>query len=74
MEYEKLDSTKIGNKLRQIRTERGETAENVAKSIGVSGSAIAMYEIGQRVPRDEIKIRIAEHYGMSVESIFFPSI
>ena len=74
MEYEKLDSTRIGNKLRQIRTERGETAENVAKSIGVSGSAIAMYEIGQRVPRDEIKIRIAEHYGMSVESIFFPSI
>lgn len=74
MEYEKMDSTKIGNKLRQIRTERGETAENVAKSIGVSGSAIAMYEIGQRVPRDEIKIKIAEHYGMSVESIFFPSI
>lgn len=74
MEYEKMDSTRIGNKLRQIRTERGETAENVAKSIGVSGSAIAMYEIGQRVPRDEIKIRIAEHYGMSVESIFFPSI
>lgn len=74
MEYEKLDSTKIGNKLRQIRTERGETAENVAKSIGVSGSAIAMYEIGQRVPRDEIKIKIAEHYGMSVESLFFPSI
>lgn len=74
MEYAKLDSAKIGNRLREIRAERGETAENVAKSIGVSGSAIAMYEIGQRVPRDEIKIRIAEHFGMSIESIFFPTI
>ena len=71
MAYQEIDSAKIGNRLRGIRTERGETAEDVAKSIGVSASAIAMYEIGQRIPRDEIKIRIAEHFGMSVESIFF---
>ena len=71
MAYQEIDSAKIGNRLRGIRTERGETAEDVAKSIGVSTRAIAMYEIGQRIPRDEIKIRIAEHFGMSVESIFF---
>ena len=71
MIYEEIDGAKIGSRLRGIRAERGETAEEVAKSIGVSASAIAMYEIGQRIPRDEIKIRIAEHYGMPVESIFF---
>ena len=71
MIYAEIDGAKIGSRLRGIRTERGETAEEVAKSIGVSASAIAMYEIGQRIPRDEIKIRIAEHYGMPVESIFF---
>ena len=72
MEYEKLDSAKIGSRLRKIRAERGETTEDVARSIGVTGSAITMYETGQRVPRDEIKIKIAEYFGVPIESIFFP--
>lgn len=71
MVYEKIDSEKIGNRLRSIRTERGETTEAVAKGIGTSTSAITMYETGQRIPRDEIKIKLAEYYGMPVEQIFF---
>nr|WP_243134131.1 hypothetical protein [Ruthenibacterium lactatiformans] len=30
-----------------------------------------MYERGERVPRDEIKIRIVRFYNCSVEDIFF---
>lgn len=71
MAYEKIDSVKIGTRLRTMRMERGESVEDVAKSIGVSNSAIGMYEGGQRVPRDEIKIKIAEHFNMPVETIFF---
>lgn len=71
MSYEMIDSTKIGKRLREIRAVRDETAEDVARSIGISTSAIGMYESGQRIPRDEIKIKIAEHFGMPVESIFF---
>ena len=71
MAYEKIDSVKIGTRLRIMRMERGESVEDVAKSIGVSNSAIGMYEGGQRVPRDEIKIKIAEHFDMPVETIFF---
>lgn len=73
MVYEKLDSMKIGNRIKSLRTERGETTEDMARSIGTSCSAIGMYENGQRVPRDEIKIRIAEHFGVPVECIFFPA-
>ena len=71
MVYEKIDSEKIGNRLRRIRAERGETTEEVAKRIGTSPSAITMYETGQRIPRDEIKIKLADYYGMPVEEIFF---
>ena len=71
MAYEMIDGAKIGSRIKKIRTERGETAEDVAKSIGVSSSAITMYEIGQRIPRDEIKIKLAEHFGIPVETIFF---
>lgn len=43
----------------------------VAKQVGISMSALQMYENGQRVPRDEIKVALAAFYGTSVEAIFF---
>lgn len=71
MKYEEMNPTKIGAKIRELRTGRGETAEELATAINASASAIAMYENGYRIPRDEIKIRIAEHYVVPVESIFY---
>ena len=72
MAYEKLDAVQIGIRIKALREERGETMLDLSKSLGTSESAIGMYESGQRVPRDEIKIRIAEHFTVPVEAIFFP--
>lgn len=44
--------------------------EEVAKALGISVSALSMYEQGNRIPRDEIKIKMAEYYGISIESLF----
>ncbi|QHF59202.1 hypothetical protein Bateq7PJ16_3396 [Bacillus subtilis] len=30
-----------------------------------------MYETGQRIPRDEIKIKLADYYQKTVQQIFF---
>lgn len=59
----------IGQKLREARGER--TAEQVAKDNGISISAVYMYENDQRVPRDEIKMRLARYFKTSVEALFF---
>lgn len=59
----------IGKKLIKLRGDK--TRKEVATAIGVSKSAIAMYERGERVPKDNIKTRIAKFYGKNVESIFF---
>ena len=59
----------IAKKLVELRGDRSQN--EVATAVGVSASAIAMYESGQRIPRDEIKIRIAEYYGVGVADIFF---
>lgn len=64
-----MDSKKIASKLIELRGEK--TQQQVADDIGISVSAITNYELGIRVPRDEIKIRLADYYGVSVESIFF---
>ena len=43
----------------------------VAKAIGIRDTAMSMYECGERIPRDSIKIKLAQYYGKSVQSIFF---
>lgn len=69
MSYQNMSPLKIGAKLKELRGNT--TLTDASKAIKVSSSALAMYENGYRVPRDEIKIRIANHYGVSVESIFY---
>lgn len=64
-----LDSKVIGNRLKALRGDK--TIKEVAESLSISESALSMYETGNRIPRDEIKIRIAQYYGRSVQSIFY---
>lgn len=51
----------------------GTSREKVAKSVGISVSALGMYEQGRRIPRDEVKVKLAKFYGVPIESIFFTS-
>lgn len=47
------------------------TQREVAESLGISVSSLSMYEVGQRIPRDEVKIKIANYYEKPVQDIFF---
>lgn len=58
-----------GEKLRALRG--SQTQDVVAQAIGITKSALSMYETGKRIPRDEIKLRLAHYYGLSVEFLFF---
>ena len=58
----------IGKRLEEIRGIRPKT--KVAQQMGISYSALCKYEAGLRVPRGSIKKRIADYYGVSVESLF----
>lgn len=60
---------KADEKLRELRGEKSQA--EVAKAIGVSDSALSAYENGDRVPRDEIKVRLAQYYNKTVQEIFF---
>lgn len=56
---------------RLIKARGGKKREEVASAIGVSLSAITMYENGERIPRDETKIKLAEFYNKTVQELFF---
>lgn len=56
----------------RLRAARGTIPrEEVAKAVGVSISAMSMYENSDRIPRDEVKIRLAKYYNTTVQSLFF---
>lgn len=59
----------FGKILVQLRGEK--TQEEVAKSIGIATSTLAMYETEKRTPRDTIKVKISEYYNRPVQEIFF---
>lgn len=51
---------------------RGDKSQaEVAKSIGIATSTLAMYETEKRIPRDSVKIALANYYGTTVQEIFF---
>lgn len=59
----------MGEKLKKLRGHK--RREVVAAEIGVSVSALAMYECDKRTPRDETKRKLAAYYGVSVQDLFF---
>lgn len=61
----------IGKKLKALREDRSLTLDDVAKDLELTRQAIYNYESGTRIPRDEIKIKLCQYYGVGVEEIFF---
>lgn len=64
-----MDPVKIGKALRAARG--NEAAAEVCKIVGIAESALRMYESGHRIPRDDIKIRLADHYNKSITELFY---
>lgn len=69
MAFSVPDRKVVGDRLRALRGSR--TLEDVANAVGVTSMAVSMWERGERAPSDEMKIRLANYYKKSINSIFF---
>lgn len=65
-----IDRKTIGKKLRELREQRGESVSDLGKQIGVSESTIYMYEQGERMPRDAVKVLLIKPFGISSDFFF----
>ena len=59
----------LREKLIHLRGDK--TQKEVSEAIGISTSTLGMYETGERIPRDDIKKKIAKYYDVSIEYLFF---
>ena len=56
----------------RLKRARGDIPrETVAQAVGITVSAVSMYENGQRIPRDEIKVKLADYYHTTVQALFY---
>ena len=69
MGKKKATPEEVGKRLTELRGIR--TRTGVARATEMSYSALYMYETGQRNPPPERQKRLADYYGVSVESIFY---
>lgn len=61
----------IGEKLATLRNDRNLTQKELGIEVGVSTASIAMYELDERVPRDEIKKELLTFLGKQCRKFFF---
>lgn len=66
-----MDTKTIGERLRKLRKDKGQSMVFVARKLGIGYSTLCSYEYGLRSPCDDVKIRIARYFGVPVEKIFF---
>ena len=57
----------FNDRLKQLRLSSGKTQQELADELGISPSAIGMYEQGRRQPDRATLILMSEYFGVSVD-------
>jgi transcriptional regulator with XRE-family HTH domain len=61
--------TTLGERLKLLRKGINKTQDQIAEIIGVSRSSYSLYEIDINIPPDDIKIKLAKLYSVSLDYI-----
>ena len=59
----------LGRRLKNLRGHR--SGDEVAKELGISASSLRMYETNRRVPRDSVKMKMANYFGLTIQDLFY---
>lgn len=57
----------LGARIAALRRQAGQSQLELARLLGVSPSAIGMYEQGRREPNGAMLVALAEHFGVTTD-------
>lgn len=57
----------LGKRIKKLREEAGLSQIELSKVLNISNTTLSQYETGQRIPSDDIKIKIAEFFNTTVD-------
>ena len=66
-----MNGKTIGEKITFLRNEMNITQKELAQKLGISVASIAMYELNERIARDEMKKKISEFFKVPIQDLFF---
>lgn len=69
IDKEALKTLSVGERIKVLRGEQSQ--EELASIVGVTPSAIGMYEQNRRMPRGQTQKAIADYFGLLVDDLFF---
>ena len=64
-----MDQKKIGSFLRELRTEKGLTQEQLAEKLNVSGRTVSRWENGNNMPDLSIIVELADFYDIDIREL-----
>ena len=64
-----MDQVKVGKFLRELRTEKGYTQEQLAERLGVTNRSISRWEHAATMPDFDLVIQLSQLYGVEVGEI-----
>lgn len=64
-----MNPKEIGKFLKQLRSEKGLTQEQLAEILGVSGRTVSRWETGTNLPDLSVLVQISEYYGVEIKEI-----
>lgn len=57
----------LGNRIKFLREQKDINQSEFAKILGIANSTLSQYETGQRIPSDEIKLKIANYFKVTID-------
>lgn len=66
-----MTTKEVGEMIRTRRISRGMTQEELASAIGVTASAIGLFENGKRRPKDEVAEALADVFNIPKWAVYF---
>ena len=60
----------LAGRIKLLREQAHLTQLELAQILNISNSALSQYESGSRAPSDEMKAKIADHFGVSLDYLY----
>lgn len=57
----------LGKRIKSLREDRRLNQVELSKMLNISNTTLSQYETGQRVPSDEVKIKISKIFDVSLD-------
>lgn len=66
----KMKSNILGTRIASLRQNNGLNQIEFSKLLNISNTTLSQYESGKRVPSDNIKIKIADYFNVSLDYLY----